>query len=117
MYEQTAKDLDIPFKRIGSTVLYDRKWMRALVPVFQLRAHKNGVAGVRHMPLAELRRREPYLNENIAGALYLPSTAPISPYKTAISYAENAVMNGALDELIDGLATADQAEKLKNASK
>ncbi len=30
-------------------------------------------------------------------------------------YKIDAVMNGALDELIDGLATADQAEKLKSA--
>ena len=30
-------------------------------------------------------------------------------------YKIDAVMNGGLDELIDGLATADQAEKLKNA--
>ena len=30
-------------------------------------------------------------------------------------YKIDAVMDGALDELIDGLATADQAEKLKNA--
>jgi protein subunit release factor A len=30
-------------------------------------------------------------------------------------YEIDAVMDGALDELIDGLATADQAEKLQNA--
>ena len=30
-------------------------------------------------------------------------------------YKIDAVMNGAIDEIIDGLATADQAEKLKNA--
>ena len=30
-------------------------------------------------------------------------------------YKIDAVMNGALDEIIDALATADQAEKLKNA--
>ena len=32
-------------------------------------------------------------------------------------YKIDAVMDGALEEIIDGLATADQAEKLKNASK
>ena len=32
-------------------------------------------------------------------------------------YKIDAVMDGALEELIDGLATADQAEKLKNAAK
>ena len=32
-------------------------------------------------------------------------------------YKIDAVMDGALDEIIDGLATADQAEKLKNAAK
>ena len=30
-------------------------------------------------------------------------------------YKIDAVMDGALDELIDGLATADQAEKLQSA--
>jgi peptide chain release factor 1 len=31
-------------------------------------------------------------------------------------YKIDAVMDGALDEIIDALATADQAEKLKNAN-
>lgn len=95
LYEQVSKELGIPFHRTGSTILYNRHWMRAFVPVFQLRAHKNGVEGARHMPLSELRQREPYLRGDIAGALYLPSTAHISPYKTAVAYAENAVTNGA----------------------
>ncbi len=95
MYDQIAKELDVPFCRSGSTVLYDRKWMSLLIPAFQLRARQNGVPGVRHMPLEELRQREPYLKDDIAGALYLPSTGHISPYKTAIAYAENAVVNGA----------------------
>jgi peptide chain release factor 1 len=30
-------------------------------------------------------------------------------------YKIDAIMNGAIDEIIDALATADQAEKLKNA--
>jgi glycerol-3-phosphate dehydrogenase len=95
MYDQIAKELDIPFHRTGSTILYNRQWMRALIPAFQLRARQNGVAGARYMPLEELRKREPFLSGDIAGALYLPSTAHISPYKTAVAYAENAVMNGA----------------------
>lgn len=95
MYEQIAKDLDVPFKRTGSTILYDKKWMRLLIPAFRLRAHQNRVPGMRHMAPDELHAREPYLNDDIAGALYLPSTGHISPYKTAIAYAENAVMNGA----------------------
>jgi len=31
-------------------------------------------------------------------------------------YKIDAIMDGALDELMDGLITADQAEKLKNAN-
>ena len=95
MYDRIAKELDVPFKRTGSTILYDKKWMGMLIPAFQFRAHQNGVEGARHMPLDELRKRERYLSSDIAGALYLPSTGHISPYKTAIAYAENAVTNGA----------------------
>ena len=32
-------------------------------------------------------------------------------------YKIDSVMDGNIDEIIDGLATADQAEKLKNAQK
>ena len=95
MYDQVAKELNVPFHRTGSAILYDHKWMGLLIPAFKLRARMNGVEGVRHMSLRELRKREPYLSDDIAGALYLPSTAHISPFKTAIAYAENAVTNGA----------------------
>ena len=49
------------------------------------------------------------------GRHYLPQ-GRVAGHRIGLTlYKIDAVMDGSLDELIDALATADQAEKLKNA--
>lgn len=95
LYGQAARELDFPFRRSGSIILFDKRWLRTLVPLFKRRAAQNGVEGVRYIAEDEIREREPYVTEGVSGGLFIPSTGFISPYKTTIAYAENAVANGA----------------------
>lgn len=95
MYERIAKELDVPFRRTGSVILFDKRWLRPLVPFFKRRARQNHVEGVRYISEREVRAREPYVSDSVTGGLYIPSTGFVSPYKTTIAYAENAVANGA----------------------
>lgn len=99
MYGKLAAELDFPFRRTGSIILFEKRWLRALVPVFTHRAARNGVPGVRFIPVKEIKEREPYVTGEIAGGLFIPSTGFVSPYKTTIAFAENAVANGAVVSL------------------
>lgn len=94
LYESISKELDVPIRRSGSIVLFDRRWMRAVEPVVKLRAHQNGVEGVEFLSREEVLKREPYITADIAGGVLFPTTAVTSPYKMAIAFAENAAANG-----------------------
>jgi Predicted dehydrogenase len=94
LYSKVTKELGVPFRRSGSMVLYNKKWMRLLLPYFYYKAGKNGVEGLRNLSADEVRKREPHVRGDIAGALFLPTTGVVSPYKMTVAYAENAVLNG-----------------------
>lgn len=95
LYSKVTAELDVPFRRCGSNLLYARKWLKLFGPVLKGRAHKNGVEGVYFLSKEELKRLEPAVTDNVTGALHLSMTGIVSPYKMTIAYAENAVMNGA----------------------
>lgn len=95
MYEQVARELNVPFRRTGSVILFDKKWLRMLFPYFKRRASKNHVEGIRFLSVQEIRDMEPWVTDAVSGGIHIPSTAFISPYKTTVAYAENAVANGA----------------------
>lgn len=94
LYTKIAEELDIPIRRSGSTILYDTRWGRILIPFIRARAKANGVEGMSFLSKEEAREFEPHITDRITGAVHFSTTAAISPYKAAIAYAENAVMNG-----------------------
>ncbi|MGV8146733.1 MAG: NAD(P)/FAD-dependent oxidoreductase [Alkaliphilus sp.] len=96
MYERITEELGVAFKRCGSHVLFDKKWMKLAIPLVKKRAKKNGIKGYVYVSKKEIKEKEPYLEDSIEAALFFPSTATLSPYKMTIAYAENAIANGAL---------------------
>lgn len=96
LYTRVARELDIPIRRNGSTILYDKSWAKVLVPFLRSRAKANGIEGMSFLTREEAKKFEPHITDKIAGAVHFATTAAISPYKTAIAYAENAVMNGVM---------------------
>ncbi|MDF2674164.1 MAG: dependent oxidoreductase [Clostridiales bacterium] len=106
LYTKIAEELDIPLGRNGSTILYDISWAKILVPFLKSRARANGIEGMSFLTREEAREFEPNITGKIAGAVHFSTTAAISPYKTAIAYTENAVMNGvevSLETIVIGM--------------
>ena len=96
MYDRVCSELDVPFRRTGQYACFGKKsW---LVPVWlyaMWRRFYDGIEDTRIIMGDKLREKEPEINENIAFALYNPSSGSVSPYNLVIAYAENAVHNGA----------------------
>lgn len=95
MYTKVSKELDVPFRRSGSTILIHNKWLKIAKPLIMKRAKQNKVPGVSIISKEEIRKIEPYATSEAEFAIHFASTGVIPPYKMAVAYAENAVMNGA----------------------
>ena len=91
--EQLSKDLDFPFKRIGSLVVCkDEEDMPNLKALYD-RGVVNGVPGLRILSKEEVHEMEPNLEDDICAALV--RQAPGScPFNLNIALAENANVNG-----------------------
>lgn len=94
MYENLCKELDVPFKRVGSLVLaFDEEDIDTLKKL-KMRGQTNEVEGLEILTKEEVLNLEPNLNKNIYGALYAKSAGIVGPFELAIALAENAVDNG-----------------------
>ena len=94
LMEQLSKDLDFPFKRIGSLVVCrDEADMPNLKALYD-RGVANGVPGLRILSKEEVHEMEPNLEDDICAALYAPSAGIVCPFNLNIALAENANVNG-----------------------
>lgn len=94
MYEELCKELDVPFKKIGSLVLaFDNEDIDTLKEL-KLKGQTNGVEGLELLTKEEVLNLEPNINKNIKGALYAKSAGIVGPFELSIALAENAVDNG-----------------------
>ena len=94
MMGELCEKLDVPFKRIGSHVLaFSEGDMAALKNLYD-RGIKNGVPGLKLLSAEEVRKMEPQLAENVAGSLWAPSAAIVSPWELTLAMMEVAVRNG-----------------------
>ncbi|WP_280772040.1 NAD(P)/FAD-dependent oxidoreductase [Salipaludibacillus daqingensis] len=94
MYEQMCKDLDVPFKKIGSFVVaFDEDDLTTLDKL-KKQGEINGVPGLKILSKEEVEKREPNLSKDVIGALYAPSAGIVGSYELAIALAENAADNG-----------------------
>lgn len=94
MFDKLSKELDFPFRRNGAYVLCfdDTKW-DGLKKLYD-QGIANGVRDIKVVTGDEVRQREPYVSEEVKGALWCPSSGIVSPYEMTIAYAENAAANG-----------------------
>lgn len=94
MFDKLSKELNFPFKRIGSFVVsFDEKGIDTLKEL-KKQGEKNGVPDLQVISGDEARELEPNLSDKITGALYAPTGAIACPYEMAIAFAENAYDNG-----------------------
>ena len=106
MFEDTCRELRVPFRRNGSLVLaFGTDEEKSLVDLKD-KAGKNGVP-VEIISQAELRRREPNVSPEATAALWAPTGGICCPYELTFRMAENAAANGvtfAFDACVVGLA-------------
>ncbi len=81
------------FVQTGSLVVCEEEGLPKLQELL-LRGKHNGVKNLKILNRNALLKLEPNLKENIAYGLYAKSAAIISPYNTAISLCEEAIING-----------------------
>lgn len=94
MYESLAAELDVPFERRGSYILFDKAWQRLTVPVFLKRAKENDIPGICYVNAKTIHEKEPSTANWVKGGIFLPSSSVVSPYQMTVALAENAVTNG-----------------------
>jgi glycerol-3-phosphate dehydrogenase len=109
--EALCRELDVPYKRIGSFVLaFDDKDMEILERLNN-NAITNGVREVEIISGEETRKIQPNINKDVVAALYAKTAAITCPYELNIALAENAVVNG-IEVKID--FRVDKIEKIDN---
>lgn len=95
MMDKVCKELDVPFKRIGSlTVCTDESQIAELYKLKE-RGEKNGVKGLRVLSREEVEEIEPHISDKVVAALLAPTAGIICPFKLTQAFAENACRNGA----------------------
>jgi len=94
MFDKLCKELDVPFKRIGSLVVaYNDEQLEHIKMLYQ-RGLNNNIKDMKILSREELKEREPNINPEAKGALLASTAGIIDPMLFTISLIENAVMNG-----------------------
>jgi glycerol-3-phosphate dehydrogenase len=112
LMESAARELDVPFKRIGSLVVSFRGEDRRGLEALYERGIKNGVRGLRILDREEALMMEPNLPQEVEGALYAPTAGIICPYELTIGALENAITNGAELRLGSGVKRIERVDGL-----
>ena len=95
MMPELSKQLDFAFLNNGALVLcFDEAQIGGLEELAE-RGRKNGVKGVKVISGDEARAMEPALTDEVAAALYAPTSGIVCPFELTIALAENAFENGA----------------------
>ena len=94
MYDEIARDLDVPFARIGAILPAITQEQYEKLPAIKEKAFNNHVYDVEFKTGEELLAMEPNLNPEVKGGLYIPRESIIDPFILVQAYAENAHENG-----------------------
>ncbi len=115
MMEQLSKDLDFPFRRIGSLVIcLNEEDMPGLEELYE-RGMENGVPGIRIISGEEVKAMEPNITDSVYAALYAPSAGIVCPFNLNIALAENAYENGVefqFDTEVEDIVKLDEGYEL-----
>lgn len=110
MFDKLSKELDFPFRRNGAYVLcFDEQRFPDLKKLYD-QGIENGVKGLEVHTKEQVKEKEPYVSDEVKGALWCPSSGIVSPYEMTIAYAENAAVNGVkfvFEKTVDKLVDAD----------
>lgn len=94
IYDELTKNLDIPFQRIGAVLPAFTEEQFQKLPEIKEKAFQNHVYDVEYWTKEELLQREPNLNADVKGGLFIPRESIIDPFVLVQALAENAYENG-----------------------
>jgi glycerol-3-phosphate dehydrogenase len=112
MWDETAGQLDVDFKRIGTLIVAENPEEEALLPYAVNTAIKHKDPEPKLLDREGLDRVEPGLAPNVRKGVLVWNTGIISVFELLIAYAENALSNGVeifLDTAVIGVQTEDSA--------
>ena len=95
MMEAVCRELDVPFKRIGSLTVCTEAELLPELDKLRERGEKNGVEGLKVLNRDEVLAIEPHIGDEVVGALLAPTAGIVCPFKLTVAMAENAAVNGA----------------------
>lgn len=111
MFDEICRDLDVPFKRVGSLVTaFNHEEMETIRCLYQ-RGITNGVPDMKIINQEEIMELEGNIKEDIQGALYAKTGGIVGPWELAIALAENAVENGVELQLNRGVTAIKKGEE------
>jgi glycerol-3-phosphate dehydrogenase len=94
LFDQHSAELGFAFRRSGALVVARTAEELPQLEALRRQGEAKGVPGLDPWDAARLRREEPNLSPQLAGALYSPSAGVINPYEYCFALARNAVTNG-----------------------
>lgn len=94
MFDEICRDLDVPFKRIGSLVVgFNQEDEKTIKEIYN-KGIKNGVPHMKIIDREELKRIEPNISDEAIVALHAPTAGIMGPWELTIGLMENAMDNG-----------------------
>lgn len=94
MYEELSREVDAPYRNIGSYVIAFSEEERKHINTLYERGKANGVPDMKIMEREEILEKEPNINKNVLCALWAPTAGVTGPYELCVKLFENAVENG-----------------------
>ncbi|MBR2812684.1 MAG: NAD(P)/FAD-dependent oxidoreductase [Solobacterium sp.] len=95
MYPALCASLGVPFRQNGALVIALSESDRPTIEKLKARGEANGVQNLAILDHDAVMELEPALNPAVVCALYIPSSALVSPYEMAFALADDAALNGA----------------------
>lgn len=94
MIQTLSKELDFPFKSIGSLVVCTKDQDKKELDLLYEKGQKNKVPGLKILEREEILTLEPHIAEDVSYALYAPTGGIVCPFHLTIAFAEHAAING-----------------------
>jgi glycerol-3-phosphate dehydrogenase len=95
LYTQAVKELNFPFKRIGSFVVALEDDQIEKLEEERKKGTEDGIPGLEViLDKKKIKQMEPHLTDEVVGVLHAPTAGLASPYELTFALAENAAMNG-----------------------
>ena len=120
MYDELSKDLDVHFERIGSLTLMKNGDDIDILKELKNRGDLNGVP-TSILNREEVLKLEPYISDDVCGALWAPTAGIIDPFNFVAHAMENACDNGVElhlnEQVVDIIDKNDHLEVVTNKGK